>query len=248
MHLPNAQILFKICSVSPYWFFSVAFFGIWNSAPHYYPSYIFKIEISCFNGLYKCMCSKNVRLHANTAKGKSICFRKNSVVCVQFFVCVSFLCKFFVVVSFYLSLRFFFSLHLPKYHLFAGCKVNICFAYDIRMDLLSVRAFVVSVTTFFYLLFLGCFILSTSNIYFLLQFLPFQFVSLFMSFVHVYACVCVYPRLDALPLVLHTICEFYNEKNFFWRKATNSLAWRQQFYAHVVKIVGNAVSFTLKIM
>lgn len=153
MHLPNAQILLKICSVSPYWFFSVAFFGIWNSAPHYYPSYIFKIEISCFNGLYKCMCSKNVRLHANTAKGKSICFRKNSVVCVQFFVCVSFLCKFFVVVSFYLSLRFFFSLHFPKYHLFAGCKVNICFAYDIRMDLLSVRAFVVSVTTFFYLLF-----------------------------------------------------------------------------------------------
>lgn len=92
MHLPNAQILFKICSVSPYWFFSVAFFGIWNSAPHYYPSYIFKIEISCFNGLYKCMCSKNVRLHANTAKGKSICFRKNSVVCVQF----SFVCPFYV--------------------------------------------------------------------------------------------------------------------------------------------------------
>lgn len=72
--------------------FLLLFFGIWNSAPHYYPSYIFKIEISCFNGLYKCMCSKNVRLHANTAKGKSICFRKNSVVCVQF----SFVCPFYV--------------------------------------------------------------------------------------------------------------------------------------------------------
>lgn len=105
-------------------------------APHYYPSNIFKIEISCFIGLYtnastnghteklnskKKYEQMNVCLHANS-RDKGICFLLKKCVCVFAIGFVSFLCKF-------RCFSFIFGNHL-----FAGwqsrylCYLTICFA------------------------------------------------------------------------------------------------------------------------
>lgn len=177
-------------------------------APHYYPLKIFKIEISCFNGLYTnastngyteklnskkkyeqmCVCMQIVEIKAYVSS------KKNAYVCLQLV-----LCPFYV--NFVVFLSFLEIICLP-----AG-RVDICAIWRFALHkIFQIRMCVFNNTKksrcgmawsqFFYLFFLGCL-----AIVYLLQLLLFltHFFYFSFSFQVFYDFMCVQGKMQFLP-------------------------------------------------